>query len=197
MSDRHNRRAGSDYRDAFLNLLPTGPAWPRHTIDSVLFQACDGLCEYWGLVDGRAGDLLETESDPRATMELLPDWERNWGLPDPCLKDPPTSLNGRRLALLTKMTMLGGQSREFLLGIAKALGYDNLTITEYAPYMTGVSRVGDQGGIYNPGDPSHNRWYLGPAEMRFYWTVHVGSLSLRYFHDRLRVEWAFDGATRR
>jgi uncharacterized protein YmfQ (DUF2313 family) len=181
MSDRHVRRSGSDYRDVFLTLLPTGQAWPKHAIDSILFQICDGLCDYWGFVDGRAGDLLEIESDPRATRELLPDWERNWGLPDPCLTDPPTALEERRLALVAKMTMIGGQSRQFFLDVAKAYGYGNITITEYAPYMTGVSRCGDT-RWYNPGDPNHYYWELGAPEIRFYWTVHVSALSYTYFH---------------
>jgi uncharacterized protein YmfQ (DUF2313 family) len=112
---------------------------------------------------------------------LLPDWERNWGLPDPCLTHPPTALNDRRLALVAKMTMLGGQSRQFFIDLAATYGY-TITITEYAPYMTGVSRVGDQSGIYNPGDPTHYHWQLGPPEMRFYWTIHVSALSLKRFH---------------
>ncbi|MCP3475157.1 DUF2313 domain-containing protein [Bradyrhizobium sp. CCGUVB1N3] len=198
MSDRHIRRAGSDYRDAFLELLPNGQAWPKHSIDSVLWQACDGLCDYWGFVDGRAADLLETESDPRLTLELLPDWERNWGLPDECLKDPPTSLADRRAALLAKMTLLGAQSRQFMIEVAKAYGYD-ITITEYAPYMTGVSRVGDT-RWYNEGDPDHYRWYLGPPEMRFFWTVHVNATKMTRFHvnssqcgiDRLLKIWLAD-----
>ena len=48
--------------------------------ESTLVRACTGLNEYWGVVDSRAADLLETESDPRLTVELLPDWERAWGL---------------------------------------------------------------------------------------------------------------------
>jgi uncharacterized protein YmfQ (DUF2313 family) len=181
MADQHIRRAGSDYREAFFSLLPNGQAWPKRAIGSVLWQTSDGLCEYWGFVDGRAADLLEIESDPRATVELLPDWERNWGLPDPCMKDPPTALVERRLALIAKMTMIGGQSRQFFLDIAKAYGYE-ITITEFSPYMTGVSRVGDQSGIYNPGDPTHYHWQLGPPEIRFYWTIHVSALSYTYFH---------------
>jgi uncharacterized protein YmfQ (DUF2313 family) len=161
-------------------LLPNGQAWPKRVVGSVLYQTCDGLCEYWGVVDGRAADLLETESDPRATFELLPDWERNWGLPDPCLTHPPTALEERRMALVAKMTMIGGQSRQFFINIAKAFGY-TITITEYAPYMTGVSRCGDTRGddIY---DPTHYHWELGAPEIRFYWTVHVSALSLTYFH---------------
>ena len=66
-------------------LLPIGPAWPRE-YDSTLMALIGGLSQIWGDVDGRAADLLETESDPRTTVELLPDWERAWGLPDPCVK---------------------------------------------------------------------------------------------------------------
>jgi uncharacterized protein YmfQ (DUF2313 family) len=180
MSDRHLRRLGDDYGTDFLTLLPQGQAWPKYP-GTTLDLACRGLADYWGTVDGRAADLLEIESDPRITMELLPDWERNWGLPDPCLTHPPTALEQRRLALVTKMTMIGGQSRQFFIDLAKAYGY-TITITEYAPYMTGVSRVGDQSGVYNPGDPTHYHWQLGPPEMRFYWTIHVSALSLTYFH---------------
>ena len=64
MSDRHIRRSGSDYTEAFLSLLPQGQAWPKHAPDSVLVQAITGLCEYWGFVDGRAADLLETRKRP-------------------------------------------------------------------------------------------------------------------------------------
>ena len=123
MSDRHVRRAGSDYRDAFLELLPQGQAWPKHSLDSVLWKACDGLNNYWGWVDGRAADLLEIESDPRSTVELLPDWERNWGLPDPCYSAPPT-ISERQFALVQRMTLLGSQSRQFYIDFAKQLGYE-------------------------------------------------------------------------
>jgi uncharacterized protein YmfQ (DUF2313 family) len=150
-------------------------------MDSTLWRTCDGLCEYWGTVDGRAADLLEVESDPRATLELLPDWERNWGLPNKCLTKPPTALDDRRLALVSKMTMVGGQSRQFFLNLANAYGYANITITEFAPYMTGVSRCGDS-RWYNTGDAAHYRWELGAPEIRFYWTVHVSALSFSYFH---------------
>ncbi|HEY2243451.1 MAG TPA: putative phage tail protein [Xanthobacteraceae bacterium] len=179
--DRHVRRLGGDYAQAFLALLPWGQAWPRYP-GSTLVLTCEGLANYWGFVDGRAADLLEVESDPRLTIELLPDWERNWGLPDPCLKDPPTAYDERRRALVAKMTLLGAQSRAFFLAAAAALGYGNITITELAPYMCGVSRCGDTRGAFNPDDPTHFYWTLGPPQNRYYWTVHVSSLALRYFH---------------
>ena len=104
--DRHVRRSGSDYTYAFLQLLPQGQAWPREQ-GSTLVQTCDGLSEYWGFVDGRAADLLERESDPRKTIELLPEWERAWGLPDPCFPSA-TTIGERQRMLVLYMTYLGG-----------------------------------------------------------------------------------------
>jgi uncharacterized protein YmfQ (DUF2313 family) len=179
MSDRHVRRSGTDYTQALLSLLPYGPAWSRDPF-SILVQACTGLAGYWGFVDGRAADLLEIESDPRATIELITDWERNWGLPDPCLNNPPTDLFTRRAYLVAKMTLVGAQSRQYFIGLAEAAGY-HITITEFLPYMTGVSRCGDS-RWYNTGDTTHYLWQLGPPEMRYYWTVHVGAKDLIYFH---------------
>ncbi|UEM11977.1 DUF2313 domain-containing protein [Bradyrhizobium barranii subsp. barranii] len=201
MSDRHIRRAGSDYRDAFLELLPQGQAWPKHSIDSTLWQACDGLNNYWGYVDGRAADLLETESDPRKTVELLPDWERNWGLPDPCYTAPQT-IAQRQAALVARMTLYGSQSREFYINFAAFLGY-TITITEYRPFMVGIDCCGD-GRVYGDGTFMQDAWGrpimdpngepvangelsewpnygLGPPENRYYWTVHVHQADLQWF----------------
>lgn len=206
MSDRHVRRSGSDYREAFFSLLPSGQAWPKHSIGSVLWMTCDGLCEYWGTVDGRAADLLETESDPRITMELLPDWERNWGLPDPCYSAPQT-IGERQKALIMRMTMMGGQSCQWFIDFAAFIGY-SITITEYRPFMVGLDRCGDN-RVYGDGsnpmfsdtfvcgylpvyDPNGERvsegelsaypnYGLGPPENRYYWTVHVHKTSLTWF----------------
>jgi uncharacterized protein YmfQ (DUF2313 family) len=201
MSDRHIRRAGSDYRDAYLELLPQGQAWPKHAMGSVLWQTCDGLNNYWGWVDGRAADLLEIESDPRSTVELLPDWERNWGLPDPCYTAPQT-IAARQQALVARMTLLGSQSRQFYIDFAKQLGYD-ITISEYRPFMVGIDGCGDC-RVYGDGTFMQDQWGrpicdplglpvangelsewpnygLGPPEMRYYWTVHVSGVCLMWF----------------
>lgn len=178
MADRHVRRSGNDYLQAFLALLPQGQAWPR-AIESILVRTCTGLCEFWGYVDARAADLLEIESDPRTTTELLLEWERAFGLPDPCVKEPLT-VTERRKALLTRITMLGAQSREFFIGLATGMGY-TVTITEYSPFMAGYSHVGNTKNL-NLDDPTRYRWYLAPPEVRFYWTVHVTALKLAWFH---------------
>lgn len=171
--DRHVRRSGDDYGIDFLTFLPTGQAWPREP-DSTLTKACIGLAYTYGFVDGRAADLLERESDPRKTVELLPDWEQAWGLPDPCFPDA-TTIAARQRMLVLKMTMLGGQSRAFYEWVANWLGYE-IRIEEYAPFMCGISECGDTRDEF--GD---YRWYIGRPEMRFYWSVHVAQAQLYWF----------------
>jgi uncharacterized protein YmfQ (DUF2313 family) len=172
--DRHVRRTGDDYKNAFLALLPQGQAWTRDPF-SILVKTCAGLCEYWGFVDGRAADLLERETDPRHTLELLPEWERAWGLPDPCFPEALT-IGERQRMLLLKMTWQGGQSVYYFEQLMAWLGY-TVTIKEFAPFMAGISRVGDT----RPSPDENFRWYIGPPEMRFYWTVSIDVPSLVWF----------------
>jgi uncharacterized protein YmfQ (DUF2313 family) len=176
MTDKHVRRGGEDYAEALASLLPVGPAWPRE-FDSILMQLVAGVAMVWGDVDDRAADLLETESDPRKTVELLPDWERAFGLPDDCLSEPLT-IRDRQIALVARMTMLGGQSRAFLIAVAAAIGY-TITIQEFAPFMAGVSQAGDT----RPVGEDFFRWYIGPPEMRFYWTIHISGARLTWFRS--------------
>jgi uncharacterized protein YmfQ (DUF2313 family) len=175
-TDRHVRRSGEDYAEPFAALLPTGPAWPREP-DTALMALILALSEIWGNpVDHRAADLLERESDPRETIELLPDWERNWGLPDPCFTTPQT-IGDRQKALVRRMTLLGGQSRAWFHEVADEIGYP-LVIREFSPFMAGVSNVGD---TRNKTEDGHFRWYVGGWDMRFYWTTTVSQARLTWF----------------
>lgn len=176
MIDRHVRRSGADYTKALLALLPQGQAWPRH--ESTLVRACKGFAEYWGFVDSRAADLLEQESDPRKTVELLTDWERNWGLPEECFPSGST-MEERRAILMMKMTLLGGQSREFFYYIADLFGY-SITIKEYSPFMAGISQAGDTRDA-----TGQYRWEIGPPEMRYCWSINAGTEVLYWFRAAL------------
>ncbi len=197
--DRHIQRSGDDYVSAFSQLLPQGIAWPR-TVDSFLMKIVTGLSQFWGQVDFAAAKLLETESDPRKTIDLLPEWERAFGLPDPCIAEPLT-IGDRRNALIMRMTLLGAQSREFFIATAAQIGY-TISITEFRPFMVGIDRVGDNRLIGN-GSPMMNEFHkpvlnerglpvalneyseypymLGPPENRFYWIIHVGLTRLTWF----------------
>jgi len=173
MPDLHVRRGQPEYARALAALLPRGPAWPRDP-DTTLMRLMGGMAAIWADIDGRAGDLLERESDPRAPLELLPEWERAFGLPESCTAEPLT-IEARQQALVTKMVSIGGQSRAFFLGVAEGLGYD-IRITEHAPFMAGMSRCGDTRDEY--GDW---RWEVGPPEIRFWWTVRVTGMRVMWF----------------
>lgn len=73
------------------------------------------------------GDGLLAEADPRSTAELLSDWERLFGVL-PATNSPRI----RREAVLARLAARGGQSRAYLIALAKTLGYD-ITIEEFRP----------------------------------------------------------------
>jgi uncharacterized protein YmfQ (DUF2313 family) len=172
--DRHVRRTGDDYVAALFALLPRGRAWARQ-LSSTMGRVVDALARFWGYVDGRAADLLERESDPQRTVELLPEWERAYGLPDPCFPESDT-VGERQRMLVTKITWMGGQSRQYFIDVMAWLGFD-VKIQEWAPFMAGVSRVGDT----RPPSQIRHRWYLGRPENRFVWTAQVANIGLVWF----------------
>jgi uncharacterized protein YmfQ (DUF2313 family) len=192
VGDRYVRRYGEDYAHAFNTLLPTGLAWPRQ-YTTTLQKAIAGFAGIWGSTVERLAELLLVqESDPRSTVVLLPEWERAWGLPDPCIAAPQT-IYARQRALVHKMTMIGGQSREFFIKISAEIGYTDIVIREWAPFMCGISMAGDtrmplvktSEALMHPWTMEqtheHYRWEIGPPEMRFYWSVRVGAVGYVWF----------------
>jgi uncharacterized protein YmfQ (DUF2313 family) len=178
MPDRHIRRGPDDYAHALAGLLPRGLAWPREP-ETLIMRVTAGLAAVWGYVDGRIADWLERETDPRLTVELLLDWEGNWGLPDACLAEPQT-MEDRRRMLVQRMTIEGGQSREFFISVAAGLGY-LITITEFRPFMVGLDRAGDNRTYVSPGVLGEWPAQIGPPEMRFYWRINVINARLSWF----------------
>lgn len=115
------------YRDQLQALLPQGAVWPRDR-GSTLSGILQGFALELARVDLRGEQLVE-EADPRTTQEMLSDWERVAGLPDPCV-GPGQTTGQRRAALLQKLTKLGGQSPAYYVEVALALGFA-ITIDEY------------------------------------------------------------------
>jgi uncharacterized protein YmfQ (DUF2313 family) len=174
MTDTWSPHSAAEYALALRDLLPDGAAWPRDPT-SYLMKWCAGNGKIWGDIDASAAQLLNQESDPRKAVAMLPDWNRNWGLPDPCLATPPQTIADQQAALVNKMTLVGGQSIAFFQSVAVSFGY-NVTVTEHSPFTCGISQCGDtrnQAGNY--------RWEIGPATIRFYWTVNVGQTPLSWF----------------
>jgi uncharacterized protein YmfQ (DUF2313 family) len=176
--DRHMRRGQPEYFHVLHALLPRGIAWPRWPT-TVLMRFVYGLAGIFGYCDGRAADLLVRESDPRSTVEMLDWWERAWGLPDPCWAGMRETIGERQRMLVMKMTMIGGQSRQWFINMARFIGYA-IEISEYRPWMTGYDRVGDNRARVNGG---LGRWpaQMGHPEMRFAWTVHIQRRRLVWF----------------
>lgn len=77
--------------------------------------------------------LLRIEHQPDLTTLALPDWERNYGLPDACMGggDAPEAI--RRANLLQRIAAKGDLSRAHMLAIAASVGYPGSSIFEYEP----------------------------------------------------------------
>jgi len=118
------------YLQQLQALLPTGLAWVRFQ-SAYLSALLSAIAEEFARIDARIDDLIN-EADPRTTYELITDWERLLNLPDPCVTQDLT-IDQRRAAIFSKLTMHGGQSRPYFIGLAEALGYAGATIDEYLP----------------------------------------------------------------
>ncbi|QBR31896.1 MULTISPECIES: YmfQ family protein [Pseudomonas] len=130
----------ADYLEQLKTLLPPGQAFPREA-GTTLHDLLDGMSIELARVDGR-GESLPKEANPASTNELLSDWERVAGLPDKCSRALEETLQGRKNALLTKLTSTGGQSPGYFIELAASLGY-TVTIEEYRPFRAGHSSAGD------------------------------------------------------
>jgi uncharacterized protein YmfQ (DUF2313 family) len=136
-------------------LLPSGAAWPREP-DSVLAQVLLAEAQEFARLDLRAAEFLE-ETDPRTAYELLPDWERVLGLPDPCTA-AATSVAARQLACWRKLAFQAGQTPAFYIALAASIGFE-IEVHEFDPDV-------DDYDASLAAEVAAGRW-------RFIWRVHV------------------------
>lgn len=129
-----------DYAKQLLDLMPPGKAFPREP-GTQLEQVLLGMAVEFARVELR-GDQLAIEVNPASTTEMLTDWERNAGLPDKCSGVLEDTIQGRRNALLAKLSSTGGQSPAYFIEVARSLGYE-VTITEFRTFRAGFARAGD------------------------------------------------------
>lgn len=119
---------GADaYARMLKALLPRGALW-RLESDSVISRVLLAIGDELARIDTRADDFLR-EIHPPTTSELLADFERTYGLPDPCLGESPSTAQ-RVASLLAKIASTGGQTPAYYIGIAEALGF-TITIDEF------------------------------------------------------------------
>jgi uncharacterized protein YmfQ (DUF2313 family) len=127
MSARHF--TADDMAGALHALLPPGAAWPRD-LGTVQHQVIRGLAAAFSRSAGRAYDLL-IDANPATSYELLPQWEQTLGLPGLCGTTAGATMQARQRAAVHALTDQGGQSIDYIVGVAQTLGY-SITITEFS-----------------------------------------------------------------
>jgi uncharacterized protein YmfQ (DUF2313 family) len=128
----------ADYLAAHQSLLPRGKVWPRDP-DAAQTKSLAGLAPIYARQNARANQLL-VDAFPASTIELLPEWESTFGLPDPCAGLSPT-IYARRAQVVARVKAQGGQSVAYFIALALSLGY-TITVTQFSPARVGQSRVG-------------------------------------------------------
>lgn len=143
------------YVDQLMALSPTGPAWSRDR-DGGLGDLFTGWAGEMARLDARVGDLVE-EADPRTAFDMIEDWERVLGLPDPCTAAAMT-ISARQVIAWRKLAFQAGQTRAFYIGLAEILGFD-IEIHEFDP------AVDSYDGALTA--------LITDEKWRFVWRVHV------------------------
>ncbi|MEQ8585165.1 MAG: DUF2313 domain-containing protein [Thalassobaculaceae bacterium] len=133
------RATDDTYRDQLLALAPVGQAWPRDP-DARFPRLLHGLAGELARTHNRALDLIE-EADPRTADEMLEDWERVAGFPDPCIP-LASEAEARRLAVVGRLAARGGQSAAYYTLLCAGLGYA-VTIADYHEFIAGEGEAGD------------------------------------------------------
>lgn len=152
-----------DFTNALLNLLPRGRVWPRDP-DSTMFAFWEAMAGTWKR-NSDAAIGLANDSPPFSLNQMLPEWELTLDLPDDCAPAGQT-IQQRVNAVVTKFAASGGQSAAYFIALAEALGYANVTITQYAPFRVDRSTV--ETPLYDEG------WF-------FVWTLNAPDLPVVYF----------------
>lgn len=130
--------SAEDYAHAGQALLPRGRVWSNDP-NSVQASVLLGLAGVLERIDSDAQQLL-IDALPSSTVNLLPEWEASLGLPDPCAA-PDATLAQRRAQIVARFGGVGGQSRNFFIGFAAAMGFE-VEIEAYASFRAGRSVVG-------------------------------------------------------
>jgi uncharacterized protein YmfQ (DUF2313 family) len=127
-----------DYLYQFQRLLPRGRVWHRGW-GTLQAQDLLTLMPTWSRLDARAAQEI-VDAFPCSTVELLPEWEASLGLPDPCTGPLPT-LQQRTAAVCAKFAARGGQSMEYFIHLAAALGFQ-IEIQTFKPFYAGQGQAG-------------------------------------------------------
>lgn len=143
VADRLSEPTGADLTPQILALAPRGPAWGTD-------EAGDGqgalpvMRGFWSAIAAWAADIYAAafttalQSLPSAITWSLPDWEEEYGLPDPCLS-PASGTAGRIASVRARFGAVGGSSPAYFICLAASIGYD-ITIEEPSQFLCDVSQ---------------------------------------------------------
>lgn len=126
-----------DYLEQLQALLPLGPAWPRDP-DTEMSRTLLGTAEEWARIDARAADLLR-EFNPGTAVELLPEWESEYGITPPA----GATLEARQAAVAGKFMATGDIKKPYFVALAASMGY-TIRIDDYTESMAGWQCTGDE-----------------------------------------------------
>jgi len=160
----------ADYFEAAKRLCPTGPAWKldEPLIFSALLKA---IAQSFTDFDVYLQNLL-AEIHPQTSVIMLPVQEQIYGVGGTL--GYPTTLQGRRNAILAKANAKGGQSPQFFINLASQLGF-TITIDEL---VFNIARA----GVYAAGTPFYGEQYSST------WVVNAPLNTVTYF--RAGESWA-------
>lgn len=128
-----------NYEIAIRKLFPRGKAF-KFTEGKSLTSVVKAISIPFFKVDKRAKQLVD-EMNPLYTLELLPEWERVLGLPSKCTPTENVTVQERRFQVISKLSIQGGQSKEFYINLVKLMGF-NIDIKEHKRF-TCVSKCND------------------------------------------------------
>lgn len=151
----------AEWLAATMDLLPQGIAWSREPASN-LGGLLGVLAEERRQRHDRKLTLLEVESFPPTSVELLPEWEQTVGLPDPCRAAPGT-LAERWADLADQFFADHPPTPANMIAWALQAGW-NIAIREQRDFVPGVSVPGDTVG-----------------EQDFVWVVTILGQEIRFF----------------
>ncbi|GJD65183.1 putative phage tail protein [Methylobacterium frigidaeris] len=146
VADRQAAPSADDLYPQIAGVLtPRGPAWGTD-------EAGDGrgagpvmrgvwrALSQWVARQNADEWTLATQALPSAITYSLPDWEAEYGLPDPCSPGGFTT-ESRIAAVRARFGARGGSSPAYFICLAASLGYA-ITIEEPTQFLCDVSAVG-------------------------------------------------------
>lgn len=159
-----------DLHQASMSFWPVGAAWgtpdgAAPSLDTVLARLMATLLAVFVTLYRRAF-LLARESSPALLDQTLEDWERDYGLPEPCVTTAQS--RAERIAhLAAKVNATPVVTPGDFVALAARYGF-TVTIEEPALFECGFSECG---GEHTVGD-----W-----RQEIYWIVHVDDGAVYYF----------------